>query len=52
MHFEVPIETGLNLYAQLKNHLPGYAVPSYVQEIPGHLSKTPLTAFERQSTGC
>jgi len=52
MHFEVPIETGLNLYAQLKNHLPGYAVPSYVQEIPGHLSKTPLTAFEHQSTRC
>lgn len=42
MHFEVPIESGLDLMDQLRNQLPGYAIPSFVQEIPGMQSKTIL----------
>jgi EF-P beta-lysylation protein EpmB len=38
-HFEVPVERGLELLKQLKQLLPGYAVPRYVREIPGHASK-------------
>ncbi|QDT34237.1 EF-P beta-lysylation protein EpmB [Thalassoglobus polymorphus] len=41
-HFEVPVEVGLQLIRQLREHLPGYAVPKYVQEIAGERSKTPL----------
>jgi KamA family protein len=42
MHFEVPVSKGLELIQELRKELPGYAVPTYVQEIPGKLSKTPL----------
>lgn len=31
-HFEVPIERGLELMAELRRRLPGYAVPRYVQD--------------------
>jgi EF-P beta-lysylation protein EpmB len=41
-HFEVPIETGRALIAELQARLPGYAVPKYVQEITGDASKRPL----------
>lgn len=41
-HFEVPIEKGKELVAELIKRLPGYAVPRYVQEISGMPSKTPL----------
>lgn len=41
-HFEVPVETGKQLIADLRSHLPGYAVPTYVTEQPGRSSKTPL----------
>lgn len=41
-HFEVAIPKGRTLLSELKNLLPGYAVPSYVQEVPGALSKTAL----------
>ena len=41
-HFEVPIETGRSLMTQLRKRLPGYAVPRYVQEFPGHPFKLPL----------
>lgn len=41
-HFEVPIETGRLLVEQLRERLPGYAVPKYVHEIVGESSKTPL----------
>jgi KamA family protein len=34
-HFEVPVETGLRLLAELRRRLPGYAVPRYVREQPG-----------------
>ncbi len=41
-HFEVPVEQGQRLIEQLRERLPGYAVPKYVQEIVGEPSKTPL----------
>ncbi|MGR3973758.1 MAG: KamA family radical SAM protein [Candidatus Rhabdochlamydia sp.] len=41
-HFEVAPEKGLDLIEQLKTCLPGYAVPKYVEEISGRLSKTAL----------
>ncbi len=41
-HFEVPEETGLNLMAELRQRLPGYAVPQYVREVPGEAFKVPI----------
>jgi EF-P beta-lysylation protein EpmB len=41
-HFEVPVETGCRLIAELRRRLPGYAVPQYVQEIAGAPHKVPL----------
>ncbi|MCC7475428.1 MAG: EF-P beta-lysylation protein EpmB [Pirellulales bacterium] len=41
-HFEVPIERGLQIIDQLRIALPRYAVPRYVQEIAGALSKVEL----------
>lgn len=39
-HFEVEKAKGVMLIQQLQNTLPGYAIPRYVEEIPGSLSKT------------
>lgn len=41
-HFEVPVDEGRRLIAQLRARLPGYAVPRYVREIPGAPNKTVL----------
>jgi L-lysine 2,3-aminomutase len=41
-HFEVPANVGRALLEELEARLPGYAVPRYVQEIPGAASKTRL----------
>jgi EF-P beta-lysylation protein EpmB len=41
-HFEVPIEQGRRLVARIRELLPGYAVPRYVQEIGGAPAKTVL----------
>jgi EF-P beta-lysylation protein EpmB len=41
-HFEVPVEEGRRLMRALRNRLPGYAVPRYVREVPGELSKRVL----------
>lgn len=38
-HFEVPICKGLELVEEMRQHLPGYAVPRYVQEFAGDKSK-------------
>ena len=38
-HFEVPEATGVKLIEQLRARLPGYAVPRYVRDTPGGLSK-------------
>jgi EF-P beta-lysylation protein EpmB len=41
-HFEVPIARGQQIIAELQTRLPGYAVPRYVQEIPGREHKVDL----------
>lgn len=41
-HFEVPVETGKRLLAELRVRLPGYAVPRYVRELPGAPAKQQL----------
>ena len=41
-HFEVPVERGQQILRQLSSMLPGYALPRYVQELPGQPAKTPI----------
>lgn len=41
-HFEVSAEVGRRLMDELRQRLPGYAVPQYVQEVPGAAYKVPL----------
>jgi len=45
-HFEVDPAVGRSLIKQLRAHLPGYAVPRYVQEIPNRSSKTNIENSE------
>jgi len=42
-HFEVPQNQAQDIYQQLRQLLPGYLLPKWVQEIPGELAKTPLS---------
>ncbi len=49
-HFETTIAEGHALIAQLRKTLPGYAVPTYVQEIPHEKSKTALHPAHRLET--
>lgn len=39
-HFEVPIARGREIMEELHRKLPGYAIPRYVQEVPGAPGKT------------
>jgi EF-P beta-lysylation protein EpmB len=41
-HFEVPEVKGRKIIRQLRERLPGYAVPRYVVEVPGAAGKTVL----------
>jgi len=41
-HFDVPQAKGRQLIEELRKRLPGYAVPRYVQEIPGREHKISL----------
>lgn len=41
-HFEVPVETGRQIVAELRERLPGYAVPRFVSEFSGAAGKTIL----------
>lgn len=41
-HFEVPLEAGRAVVAELARRLPGYAVPRWVWEEPGARHKQPL----------
>jgi len=41
-HFEVDDTTAIAIVSQLRERLPGYAVPQLVRELPGELSKHPL----------
>ena len=42
-HFETGVTLGKKIIDELKQQLPGYAVPKYVREIPGEPGKTELT---------
>lgn len=42
MHFYVTIKEGRKIYAQLRDCLPGWALPSYVIDIPHGPGKAPL----------
>jgi len=39
-HFECEAELGVSIVTAMRERLPGYAVPRFVQEIPGGASKT------------
>lgn len=41
-HFEVDQEKGKSLIEAISSKLPGYAIPKYVEEIPGQSGKTPI----------
>ena len=41
-HFEVDETRGRELVAELRNHLPGYAIPRFVREVAGAAHKLPL----------
>ncbi len=47
LHFYVPLEEGRKIYAQLRDHLPGWAIPHYVIDIPSGPGK--VTAFNPES---
>jgi EF-P beta-lysylation protein EpmB len=51
-HFEVPESVGLAIMDQLRARLPGYAVPRYVREMPGELSKVEVGRSELHERGC
>lgn len=42
VHFEVEVERGLAIIAEMRARLPGYAVPRYVREVAGQPSKVAL----------
>ncbi len=41
MHFRISLTEGRMLYQQLRNHLPGWAIPQYVVDLPNGQGKTP-----------
>lgn len=41
-HFEVPVDEGMKIIHNLRTRLPGYAVPRYVQDMPGQANKVVL----------
>jgi len=41
-HFEASVGRGSRLIRELRERLPGYAVPQFVQEVPGQRSKIPI----------
>lgn len=43
-HFRVSLAEGRALYAALRGHLPGHAIPTYVLDIPGGAGKVPVEA--------
>jgi len=45
--FEVAPERGLELLAELRNRLPGYAVPVYVREVAGKTCKEVIVGCAR-----
>lgn len=39
LHFYLPLEEGRVLYSQIRNQLPGWAIPQYIIDIPGGSGK-------------
>jgi len=48
-HFDLPETEALALHGELRQTLPGYAVPRLVREIPGETAKTPV--FDHETCG-
>jgi len=44
-HFEVPVARGLELIAELRQRLPGFGVPRYVQEVVGAAHKVECSSL-------
>ena len=44
-HFEVPVERGLEIVAELRRRLPGFGVPRYVREVIGEPHKVEIPGF-------
>lgn len=44
-HFNVPTETAKAIEEELRSALPGYLLPRWVRDVPGHAAKTPLNAL-------
>ena len=47
LHFYLPLAAGRKIYAQLRNRLPGWAIPQYVVDIPGGHGK--VNAFNPET---
>ncbi|MBN2055749.1 KamA family radical SAM protein [bacterium] len=41
-HFRIPPDMGLRLFKSLRGSIPGYALPTYVLDVPGGYGKVPL----------
>lgn len=48
MHFYTSLEDGRNLYSSLRKHLPGWAIPHYVIDVPGGHGK--ISAFNPETS--
>ncbi|MEE2743217.1 MAG: KamA family radical SAM protein [Bdellovibrionota bacterium] len=46
-HFYLELEEGRHIYSQLRDHLPGWAIPSYIIDIPGGEGK--VSAFNPET---
>ena len=46
-HFYLKLEQGRHIYSQLRDHLPGWAIPSYIIDIPGGEGK--VSAFNPET---
>ena len=43
MHFYLSLEEGRKIYSEVRQKLPGWAIPHYVLDIPGGFGKSPAT---------
>jgi L-lysine 2,3-aminomutase len=50
-HFDVPSAVGLEIIEALRNRLPGYAVPRYVQEVAGATHKIEIRKVNAEAPG-
>lgn len=50
-HFRVPVQTGLDIMESLWGHTSGFAIPTFVVDVPGGGGKIPLLPDYRVSDG-